>query len=436
MSIKIQMQDGQGNILHPQTEAELVQYKNGNINSTLQTLETREQLFISDSEPHKDGLWIDISEITSDEENTNENPTLLAVKNYLTEKLGTVELTTDDKTIKGAINKHEKQLKEINNSKANSNHTHDDRYYTETEINNKLSTINTSLKDLANDNGLYNGNFQINQRKQREYNQNATYTVDRWMLVNWEDSSNTPKGRLIVHDGYIELTGAGSKQLYIQQSLEELDTKKYWGKKITVSCYMKCTNISKGSLFLQISERNKNAIATKVFNYTHLSNSEFKKIEITSVIPNNVSILSIQIGSFHEHNGGIINAGGSIFIKDVKLELGSNATSFVPRSFGEELALCQRYYCKLTVTGVANNTKTLGCTNRFPVIMRTQPTIMYDRTNNSIHEHGLGGIGKTEQIDSNGLTLDRVDYIHVNTDIFTVGKTYNVNGVFADAEIY
>jgi hypothetical protein len=38
------------------------------------------------------------------------------------------------------------------------------------------------------------------------------------------------------------------------------------------------------------------------------------------------------------------NAGATLYITGVKLEVGSTATDFVHRSYGEELALCQRYY--------------------------------------------------------------------------------------------
>ena len=65
----------------------------------------------------------------------------------------------------------------------------------------------------------------------------------------------------------------------------------------------------------------------------------------------------------------------------VQLEVGSQATPFEHRSFGEELALCQRYYNK---TIVHNNSITVGAvyasaaiflTIEFPVTMRASPTL-------------------------------------------------------------
>lgn len=45
-------------------------------------------------------------------------------------------------------------------------------------------------------------------------------------------------------------------------------------------------------------------------------------------------------------------------LAQVKLEPGTSATPFVPRSFGRELALCQRYYEKSYSSGVAPQTNT------------------------------------------------------------------------------
>jgi len=79
------------------------------------------------------------------------------------------------------------------------------------------------------------------------------------------------------------------------------------------------------------------------------------------------------------------------YVTQVQLELGSEATDFEYRSVAEELALCQRYFCKsynadvdpATVTGVgtlgnmATNTGDTVVNAQFPVTMRTTPTMTW-----------------------------------------------------------
>ena len=94
----------------------------------------------------------------------------------------------------------------------------------------------------------------------------------------------------------------------------------------------------------------------------------------------------------------------TLFITGVQWELGATATEFESRTFGDELALCQRYYYQSAddVTGgvaqgglwVGTNLSTSACFGTggsFPVTMRTTPTIViYDNSGNSGAAHVLG----------------------------------------------
>ena len=77
--------------------------------------------------------------------------------------------------------------------------------------------------------------------------------------------------------------------------------------------------------------------------------------------------------------------GDSIWITGVQLEEGTNATDFEYRSYGEELALCQRYYYKVSSVGNPSGMYCMGFAYTtdlvllnipFPVEMRTSPSSM------------------------------------------------------------
>lgn len=85
----------------------------------------------------------------------------------------------------------------------------------------------------------------------------------------------------------------------------------------------------------------------------------------------------------------IDNADNNFYLADVKLEIGSAATPFVPRSIAQELSLCQRYYFKTYRQGInpgnspdysgdqTTFTKPDGLGNitiPFPVILRSTAT--------------------------------------------------------------
>lgn len=248
------------------------------------------------------------------------------------------------------------------------------------------------INDIRNNpNLLINGDFKINQRNQQTYTKDSSYTVDRWMLIN-KGVDEVPHGSLSKKDKGISLTGAKSRQLYIEQRIDELNASTLLGKTVTLSCEMLGNNINQGNVFLQIYYYNSNleiASHKKIIDHTELK-TNWNKYYFTTSIPENVQKIGAQIGTYNNPIDGynMINEDGELFINNVKLELGSVATPFVPRLYSEELDLCQRYYCRAKISQnlIASDDKQIMVNIITPKIMRINPTAIYD---SDIYFHNL-----------------------------------------------
>lgn len=92
-----------------------------------------------------------------------------------------------------------------------------------------------------------------------------------------------------------------------------------------------------------------------------------------------------NISNYHYLTTNSVNlatiANSSFYLSGVQLELGDKATPFEHRSYGEELALCQRYYQRHVIGGAYFPiAAAMGSTNgliqySFPVTMRATPTL-------------------------------------------------------------
>ena len=95
-------------------------------------------------------------------------------------------------------------------------------------------------------------------------------------------------------------------------------------------------------------------------------------------------------------------SGATFYITGVQLERGSTASSFEYRSYGTELALCQRYYYKQQAVGTSDffgggqctgTTTVVGISN-FPTTMRTSP-IALEQTGTAANYATYTGAGAT-----------------------------------------
>ena len=97
--------------------------------------------------------------------------------------------------------------------------------------------------------------------------------------------------------------------------------------------------------------------------------------------------------TYNARTNSLGQQSGTFEFSQVQMEAGSVATEFEPRSVGEELALCQRYYFQkstfiATVGAYRTATVLENCQVYFPVSMRAVPTCALPSLSGNIYVNG------------------------------------------------
>jgi hypothetical protein len=171
----------------------------------------------------------------------------------------------------------------------------------------------------------------------------------------------------------------------VYQYIEASNAVSLIGNKATLSFYAKGTNPAGGSFTMQPAWYNKssgggdNAVAqslTVTSSWVKYSFTFDIPAPANTVIDNNAYLSH----SFAQPSGDTSTTAWELNLAGLQFELGDTATPFEHRSFGDELARCQRYFFKFdgTIYGLSYaNAYTLA--NIFnPVKMRASPTYAAD----------------------------------------------------------
>ena len=156
-----------------------------------------------------------------------------------------------------------------------------------------------------------------------------------------------------------------------------------------------------------------------------------------------------QAGDVHYVAGNVkVNetSGATFYITGVQLEVGDTATPFEHRSYGDELARCQRYYCHsnnlsgppnvnvsaYSQTGIAVDIEDAALTSvTFPTMMRVVPTMVVGRMyswNGALYKT-ITAIARTET----GIAYLSHDAGNTGAG-YVVGRPYKFSWI-ADAEL-
>ena len=139
------------------------------------------------------------------------------------------------------------------------------------------------------------------------------------------------------------------------------------------------------------------------------------------------NMIAPGIGSFYS------NTSNDVKLTGLQLEVGSVATPFENRSFGEELALCQRYFTKeAAASGAAYKSYAMGqaatttvarCSVFLPTSMRSTPTLVLSGNVNTFAGNSAGGSDACTAIALSGDGDAGTDNVSVSLNV-TVGSGY------------
>jgi len=313
-------------------------------------------------------------------------------------------------------------------------------------------------------NMIINGGFDVWQRGNTV---NTTlYSADRWMQwmtnsgvsnrnVNCTKQTGGPIGRNSSYIRYApQVVDTGMEKFSWGQKIEKVNLDHIEsGQQLTLSFWIKreqslptdnnmdiqilypdSTDGWSGIYLFRNDENIDQTLDSISFNSL---STEWTKYSYTFVPSNTVLDRGLAV-YWHvgDTNFNLNNTNALISFTGVQLEVGKVATPFEQRSYGEELALCQRYLYSLTnnSTGYVcpfwqyNNTATINGWVKFPVTMRAEPSLVYNTQGqtNWVVGYGSGSGLSMDTFTLNEQTLDSAVLYNSQTNfgIGTAGGMY------------
>jgi len=341
-----------------------------------------------------------------------------------------------------------------------------------------ISTIDNNganLGQLGNRNMVTNGSMQVSQRSTSVTgigaDGTAYHTLDRWQIetggsnsgrFTMSQSSDAPSGfgSSLKLDCTTADTSIGtSEYLLLEYRTEGQDVQRIKkgtsdAEEITISFYVKAN--ASFNFVLEVKDETNNRACSKLFSTT----TGWNRVEITYPADTTGEIVNSNAQGirlfFWLHAGSTFTSGtlnsssfntesaskrasgissfysstdNEFYLTGVQMEVGDTATPFEHRSYGEELAKCQRYYSQIYYqyegnVGLVGNVAPYNPV--LPVAMRAAGTLTHTSAANG---GGISGLNSSS-IKTYGLTTV---FVVINTNSTAYG--YYLANIAIDAEL-
>jgi hypothetical protein len=272
-------------------------------------------------------------------------------------------------------------------------------------------------------NRIINGAMQVWQRG-TSITTSGAYTADRWAEVSGNSNQHIQSTDAPTNFGYsMQIIGVGGN---MNQRIESLNCQDLSGQTITISFWVKNTS-GTDSLVLQLYYANTadtfSSLTQVGSTVTISSNPSSSWTQYTTTFTN------LPAGSKNGLSLYLARTGtGSVsttwYMTGVQLEIGSTATPFERRLYGQELINCQRYYWRIysqaNYTSYGNGwnagTSSGAMLVKHPVTMRAKTTsIDYSLLSSTV-------LGVSEALVATA-TLDGTNYAGTDTSVISISSS-------------
>ena len=254
-------------------------------------------------------------------------------------------------------------------------------------------------------NRLLNGSFNIAQRGTSFVsgaNNDDTYNLDRWYVlsdgndaVDITQTTTVPTGAKYSIGLDVETV---NKKFGIAQIIENVNCYDAIGGNVTLSFQakvsattkldnVKCAVIAWSGTADTVTSDIISAWGAEGTNPTLIANATYENTPANLNVTTSWATYSVTANVDTASTANIIvfiwsdvtdtTAGDFLHITNAQLEIGTSATPFERRLYGQELALCQRYYQDGTLRMRGYNTagNSIGASMLFNTAMRASPTV-------------------------------------------------------------